>query len=152
MVSFHVDLWIGKTLGPDYQADGRSRRSAPSTIAAAVPTTIPIAASIAAVTRVAVAATWIGRIGALHVGTGIVGGLRSIAEAVVVAWPLTVSVARSVAIAIAAGSCRPAAAIAARASDATAAAGRAAATSRAPADGSASRCLSRRGPGEASGY
>jgi hypothetical protein len=133
-------------------ADGASASPAPVAVSVATsvsaPITVAVAASTAASTRVAVAATRIGGIGALHVGTGVVGRLRSVAEAVVVAWPLTVAIARPGTIP--AGTCRPAAA-AARASNAAAvAAGRSAATNRVPANGSARRCISWSGSGKAS--
>ncbi|WP_262271879.1 hypothetical protein [Microvirga yunnanensis] len=113
-------------------ADGASASPAPVAVSVATSVsatmaiaTIAVAASatVASPTTtsgIAVAAAWVGRIGALYIGTGVVGRLRSVAQAVVVAWPLTVSVPRSVAmtrpgtIAIAAGTCRPAAATATR--------------------------------------
>jgi len=131
-----LDVWPGKTFGPEHQDEGSGRRSPPSAVTAA------IAASLAAVTPVA--ATRIGGIVSLHVGIGVVGRLRSVAEAVIVARSLTVSVAiaGSGTMTVAAGTRRPAAATTRAPNAAAVAAGRSTATSRVSADGGASRSTS----------
>ncbi|WP_154661103.1 hypothetical protein [Microvirga lotononidis] len=149
--------WLARSL-VECPATARWKSAEVRASASSAPVAISVATSVSAAMAVAasatiaiasptttsgIAATGIGRIGALHISTGVVGRLRSVAQTVVVAGPLTVPISRSIAIAppgtiaIAARTCRPAAATAARASNAAGAAGRATAAGRVAAKRSA---------------